>query len=153
MSQTKHIQLVQELYEASLQSSVIPGGPKPALPEKPMLSTFYSVLRSSEFGLDKLKFHRVVEMGRCPSCCLLQHKCRTAESPVAREHWQRLAIRHQWLQRAQKTRYALDRATAARDYPLTCLYFAMDGGSGHDFTFPHLAGAAVEPNVPQILSK
>ena len=109
-----------------------------------MLSTFYSVLQSSEFGLDKLKFHRVVEMGRCPICCLLQYKCRTAESPAAREVWQRLACRHQWLQRAQKTRYALDRATAARDYPLTCLYFAMDGGSGHDYTFPHMAGAALE---------
>ena len=91
----------------------------------------------------KVKFHRVVEMGRCP-VCLLQHKCRTAESPVARTVWQRLACRHQWLQRAQKTAYALDRATAARDYPLTCLYFAMDGGSGHDYVFPHLAGAAIE---------
>ena len=101
-----------------------------------------AVLRWEEFS--KVKFHRVVEMGRCPTCTLLQYKCFSAKNPATREAWQRLAARHQWLQRAQKRTYALDRARAALDYPLRELYMGMDGGSGYDFVFPHLAAADIE---------
>ena len=130
--------MMQEWYEASH------GDEKRILPKRPSLHLFYKVMSSPDHGLNRVKFHRVVEMGRCSLCCLLAHKCRTAESSTAREVWQRLACRHQWLQRAQKLTYATDRSKAASDYPRTCLYFAMDGSSGHDFVFPHMAATAQE---------
>jgi len=116
----------------------------PCLPKRPRYKLFLRILRSPDFGLNKVVFHRVVEMGRCALCSLLAHKCRSAKDPAAREQWQRLACRHQWLQRAQKTVYAVDRAKAAADFPTRTLYFAMDGGGGHDFVLPHLAGADIE---------
>jgi len=42
--------------------------------------------------------------------------------------------------------YVRDRAQAARDYPLTEIYVAFDGGSGHDFWLPHLS--AYDTEVP-----
>ena len=117
---------------------------RPCMPKRPHYSLFRQLLRSSDYGLNVVKFHRVVEMGRCALCCLLQHKCRAAKTPAARLLWQRLACRHQWLQRAQKTVYAVDRAKAAADYPRRTLYFAMDGGGGHDYVLPHLAGSDME---------
>ena len=85
-----------------------------------------------------VKFHRVVDMGRCPTCALLKYKCATSP-PEIRAAWQGLAAKHQWLQRAQKEVYARDRAIAASTFPADELYLALDGGSGTDYVFPHLA--------------
>ena len=41
------------------------------LKKKPNQKTFFKILREPEFRC--VKFHRVVEMGRCPVCCVLQH--------------------------------------------------------------------------------
>lgn len=114
------------------------------LPAKPNYTTFRKLLKDPRFGLTVVKFHRKIEMGRCAQCALLAFRCRTAQTPVAREAWQRIAARHQWLQRAQKVTYAVDRAKAAADYPRRTLYFAMDGGGGRDFILPHMAGADEE---------
>lgn len=108
----------------------------------PKYSTMTAALKDSQFK--HVKFHRVVDMGRCPTCSLLQYKCHTAVGPEARSAWQALAAKHQWLQRAQKQEYAKDRMMAAADFPATELYMAMDGGSGFEFVLPHLSAASQE---------
>jgi hypothetical protein len=107
----------------------------------PVYKTFLAVLRRPEFN--KLKFHRIVPMTRCPKCCLFRYMCLTAPTEQ-RAQWQALAAAHDYLQIAQKRAYAADRAIAASDYPLTELYMAMDGGSGSEFVFPHLAAESTE---------
>lgn len=109
--------------------------------KKPKYRTFLDTLRQ-EF--EELRFHRVVEIGRCPKCCFLRWKCLSASSPAEREAWQRLAAAHQSITLAQKKTYAVDRARAASDYPASELYMAFDGGSGYNFWLPHLAAKDVE---------
>ncbi|CAE8653696.1 unnamed protein product [Polarella glacialis] len=116
-------------------------GEPPLLERDPNYQTMLAVLRRPEFK--KLRFHRVVDMGRCPLCSMLQYKCLTAD-PGTRPHWQSLAAQHQMLQRAQKTAYATGRQQAAVDFPSRELYMGMDGGSGFDFVLPHLAPADME---------
>ena len=108
---------------------------------KPKYRTFLTVLQND---FHELRFHRVVEIGRCPKCCFLRWKCLSATSPQEREAWQRLAAAHQSITLAQKKTYAVDRARAASDYPASELYMAFDGGSGHNFWLPHLAAKDME---------
>lgn len=107
----------------------------------PKYRTFLKVLRRPEF--QKVKFHRVVNMARCPKCCYLRWRCMSSP-PEQREQWQRLAAAHQYLQLAQKRTYAADRAVASSDYPRSELYMAMDCGSGSEFVLPHLASHDIE---------
>lgn len=107
----------------------------------PNYKTFLKVMRRPEFN--KVKFHRVVSMARCPKCCLLRWKCMSVP-PEQRSYWQRLAAAHQCLQLAQKRVYAADRAVAASDFPASEVYMAMDGGSGAEFVLPHMAAHDTE---------
>jgi hypothetical protein len=111
----------------------------------PRYKTFIKVLRRSEFA--RVKFHRFVNMERCPKCCLYRYKLMTCHG-AERSQWERLTADHQFLQIAQKRRYAEDRAIAASDFPKSELYMALDGGSGYDFVFPHLS-----PNDAELPSK
>ena len=45
-------------------------GASPLLQAPPKKPTFFAILQEPEFAL--VRFHRVVEMGRCPVCCVLQ---------------------------------------------------------------------------------
>ncbi len=59
------------------------------------------VLKDPSFA--QLRFHRVVDIGRCSKCCFLRYKCTSAASGTTeRQEWQRLAAAHQNLQLAQK---------------------------------------------------
>jgi hypothetical protein len=111
----------------------------------PKYTTFLNVLRRPEFA--HVKFHRFVNMERCPKCCLYRYKLLTCR-PDERAMWERLASDHQFLQIAQKRRYSEDRALAASDFPRTELYLALDGGSGFDYLLPHFS-----PNDAELPSK
>jgi hypothetical protein len=111
------------------------------LSRRPGYSSFRAVLRRPEFK--HIKFHRYVNMERCPKCCLYRYKllsCRQEE----RAHWERLSSDHHFLEVAQKRRYAVDRAVAASDFPRSELYMALDGGSGFDFVLPHQSANDIE---------
>ena len=114
----------------------------PIFSKKPKYRTFLDALRQPRFK--DLAFHRAVKIGRCPKCCLLQYKCRSAKGPAERQTWQRLAAAHQTLQLAQKQVYSEDRARAAKDFPKSELYLGFDGGSGHEFWLPHLSANDTE---------
>ena len=117
----------------------------PWFTKKPQYKTFIWLLGDPDFA--KLKFHRVVRIGRCPKCCLLRWHCLSATSPAQPEAWQRVASAHQTLQLEQKKVYAVDRAKAAQDFPQTELYMGFDGGSGFEFWLPHLSANDMEgPN-------
>ena len=130
-------------YEATQGSS--PAGPSMCIlfSRRPRLRTFYRVLRTCR-ALAKVRFHRVVKIGRCPKCCYLRWKCLSAIAPGERNAWQNVAAKHQELQLAQKHVYATDRARAAQDYPNTEIYMAFDGGSGHEFWLPHFSAKSDE---------
>ena len=66
----------------------------------PNYSTFRRVLRDPHFA--NLRFHRAVDIGRCPKCCFLRWKCMSLRSLVERQTWQQLAAAHQNLQLEQK---------------------------------------------------
>jgi hypothetical protein len=73
----------------------------PRFSSKPKYSTFYRVLNDPHFS--NLRFHRVVDIGRCPKCCYLRFKCMQASAgSTERAEWQRLAAAHQALQLEQK---------------------------------------------------
>ena len=91
----------------------------PLLVRRPSVKSFWHVLRRSEFK--HVRFHRVVEMGRCPKCCFYNWKVLSVGA-AHREMWSKLAAKHQWLQLAQKRVYAMDRAKAAFGYPEGELY-------------------------------
>ena len=118
---------------------------RPALlVRRPCVKTFWMVLRRPEF--EKVRFHRVVDMGRCPKCCFYNWKVLSVGA-AHREMWAQLAAKHQWLQLAQKRCYAMDRASAAFNFPEAELYMAMDAGSGYNAVLPHLSPWDVEgPN-------
>lgn len=126
--------MLQDWYLETLGDSRRP----PLLPSPPNLQTFKAVMRWPQY--QNVKFHRHVEMGRCPTCALLRYKC-ASSPPETRAAWQALAAKHQWLQRAQKEVYARDRAVAAATFPSVELYMAFDGGSGSDYVFPHLSAS------------
>ena len=87
-----------------------------------------------------MKFHRLVDIGRCSKCQYFQYKC--ASVPIAlRSVWQDALSKHHLLQIKQKQIYAAGRARAAADFPNVELYLAMDCGSGREFVYPHLSGA------------
>jgi len=135
---------LQEPLEPVAPAVALPPSRGVLLPRPPSYKTFIAVLRRTEFR--KLRFHRVVKIGRCAKCSFFNWKCLTA-GPAARANWERLAAAHQWLQLSQKRRYAEDRCQAAMDYPHGELYLAMDGGSGSDFVLPHLSPNDLEgPN-------
>ena len=142
------------LFQMLLQRYKACNGPTPPGPsmailfsKPPKVKTFYKVLQCDP-DLSKVKFHRVVAIGRCPKCCFLRWKCLSAITPAERRGWQEVAARHQTLQLAQKKVYATDRARAAMDYPETEIYMAFDGGSGHEFWLPHFS-----PNSAEVASK
>jgi hypothetical protein len=83
----------------------------------PNYSTFRRVLRREEFS--KLKFHRVVDMGRCPLCCLLRYKVASSE-PIMRPYWEEMASKHQFLQMAQKKVYYKARRAVVQAGVLVC---------------------------------
>ena len=131
--------MIQLEYEKSCHQG------SPSFCSPPNWETFKWVMRSPDFS--NVKFHRVVEIGRCRKCCFLRWKCMSAISPAERMAWQKLAARHQQLQLDQKKVYWEDRAQASADYPHTELYTAFDGGSGNEFWLPHMSAAAAEgPN-------
>jgi hypothetical protein len=136
-------------YEAARGSS--PAGPSMAIlfSKRPRLRTFYRVLRTCP-ELKKVRFHRVVAIGRCPKCSFLRWKCLSAIAPAEREAWQDIAAKHQALQLAQKQTYATDRARAAQDYPNTEIYMAFDGGSGYEFWLPHFSAKSAEAGQTMI---
>ena len=73
----------------------------PLFSKKPTYATFYRVLNDAHFM--NLRFHRVVDIGRCPKCCYLRYKCMSAASgTTGRAEWQRLAAAHHMLQLEQK---------------------------------------------------
>ena len=116
----------------------------PMLPSAPYYTTFKKVIRRPEFSA--VKFHRIVEMGRCPNCQWYAWRCMSC-APEHREGWTERATRHHLLQLQQKRIYSRDRSHAARGYPHGDeLYIAMDCSSGHEFCLPHLAGADFETN-------
>ena len=146
----------KRLLTAAVASAAVASPGSPAPPSRlfsrpPSYETFRKVLRRPEFA--KVKFHRVVPMGRCPKCCLLRWRCMSAP-PAERPKWQALAAAHHWLQLAQKRQYAADRAVAAASWPPPPgstaspesmeLYMALDGGSGAEFVLPHMAAHDVE---------
>lgn len=137
-------------YEAARGSS--PAGPSMAIlfSKRPRLKTFYHVLRTCQ-ALKKVRFHRVVAIGRCAKCCFLRWKCLSAIAPAERARWQDLAAKHQALQLAQKHTYATDRARAALDYPNTEIYMAFDGGSGYEFWLPHFSAKSAEAEQNMII--
>ena len=135
--------MVQMAYEKSCKEG------HPSFSKPPNYNTFKAVLRTNP-DFAQLKFHRVVEIGRCRKCAFLRWKCLSAITPEERALWQKVAARHQMLQLEQKKEYWADRAKAAEDYPHTELYTAFDGGSGNEFWLPHLSAAAAEgPNKAQ----
>lgn len=142
-----HMQQLQHQKQADLMSAESAGSAgsgracKVWFSTPPKYRTFLKVLRRPEFA--KVKFHRVVNMARCPRCCYLRWRCMSSP-PEQREQWQRLAAAHQYLQLAQKRVYAADRAIASSDYPRSELYMAMDCGSGSEFVLPHLAAHDIE---------
>jgi len=87
----------------------------------PMYSTFRRVLREREFK--DVTFHRVVKIGRCPTCTYMDWKCRSVP-PGLRAVWQNAMAKHQLMTLTQKRAYAADRAVAASDFPATELYLA-----------------------------
>jgi hypothetical protein len=75
-------------------------GRTPLFSKRPQYSTFRRVLRDPHF--DNLRFHRVVDIGRCAKCCYLRWKCMVTPSGPERDSWQNLAAVHQNLQLEQK---------------------------------------------------
>ena len=112
--------------------------------KKPVYSVFRRLINSKEFS--SVRFHRLVDMGRCPKCQFFQYKC--ASVPLAlRSVWQDALSKHHLLQIEQKRIYSADRAKAAAGFPNAEVYLAMDCGSGKEFVYPHLAAADREgPN-------
>ena len=118
-------------YEDSLKGEV------PLLPRRPMYSTFRQVMNDD--SMNHIRFHRVVEMGRCPTCAWFNWKAVSC-GPEARPHWSELAARHRFLQLEQKRDYARRRAEACAGFPNNqTLYVAMDCSSGYEFVLPHLS--------------
>ena len=118
-------------------------GLEPLLPKPPNIWTFRQVLATADFR--KVRFHRVVDIGRCSKCCFFNWKALVAGT----EHkavWEKLAAQHQWLQLSQKHAYSRDRVRAANTFPSRDgeLYFGIDGGSGFDCHLPHFSGYALE---------
>ena len=131
--------MLQSWYEKSVASAASSTCSEPLLPKPPQYSTFRRVMRDPEFA--KVRFHRVVEIGRCAKCCFFAWKCLAVDAEH-REIWQKLATEHQWLQLSQKRAYHVDRAKAASSYPHRDgeIYVAIDGGSGGECHLPHYSG-------------
>ena len=85
-------------------------------------------------------FHRMVHIGRCPSCQYIEWKCASAPLDL-RTVWQEALATHHQIQIAQKQCYAADRAKAASGFSKVQLYVAMDCGSGHEFILPQISSA------------
>ncbi|CAK0830712.1 unnamed protein product [Prorocentrum cordatum] len=117
----------------------------PLFSKPPKYSTFIRALQLPVFA--KLRFHRMVSLGRCTKCAFFRWKCMSVSSEDERRAWQKVAAAHHLLQLDQKRIYWADRAVAASDYPKSELYLAFDGGSGYEFWLPHLSGAAAEVPV------
>ncbi|CAK0833225.1 unnamed protein product, partial [Prorocentrum cordatum] len=120
-------------------------GRTPLFSNPPKYSTFIRVVQFPEFS--KLRFHRMVSLGRCTKCAFYRWKCMSVTSDIERRAWQKVAAAYHLLQLEQKRVYWADRAVAASDYPKSELYLVFDGGSGFEFWLPHLSGAAAEVPV------
>ena len=126
-------------FEASAASSATHGL---RFTREPRRRTFWRVLAHPDFA--KVKFHRCVKIGRCPSCCLFRYKVAAARTEPERDAWRRVMNAHQLLQLEQKREYVKARSKAAYDYPESELYMGFDGGSGYEFWLPHLSPSAAE---------
>ena len=135
-----------ESVESLGQDRSISSGRQPLLPKKPKYRTFLKVFQEPEFA--NVRFHRVVDIGRCSKCAFYNWKLLVVGAEN-REIWERLAAKHQWLQLSQKKQYAVDRAEAANTFPSRDgeLYIGIDGGSGFEVHLPHFSAFALEgPN-------
>jgi len=72
----------------------------PIFSKRPQYSTFRRVLGDPHFS--NLRFHRVVDIGRCSKCCYLRWKCMVTPPGPERDSWRNLAAVHQNLQLEQK---------------------------------------------------
>ena len=96
-----------------LASKSVPNIP---LPSGSSYSCFRRAMLCPEFRL--VRFHRIVDIGRCPKCCYLQYTIAAVPRGL-KSVWQTAFSKHHMLQLKQKQQYAKDRAIAAVDYPNT----------------------------------
>ena len=126
--------LILQMYESGKLSFI----------RTPTYSLFRKVLVLPDVR-DKIRFHRIVEIGRCPKCKYFEWKC-SSVAPELRHVWQDAWSKHHVLQIAQKKCFVADRAKAMVDYPRTEMYMSMDCGSGQDFVLPHVWSCHRWPN-------
>ena len=84
----------------------------PIFSKRPQYSTFRRVLGDAHFS--NLRFHRVVDIGRCAKCCYLRWKCMVTPPGPERDSWRNLAAVHQNLQLEQKKVVASTRSISQR---------------------------------------
>ena len=103
---------------------------KPPLFSKfPRYTEFRRCINKPDF--EKVVFHRMVDIGRCPRCEYMEWKC--ASVPIElRSIWQDALAKHQQLQIAQKRCYAAARAKAATEFPNVQLYTVHDVHEVHE---------------------
>ena len=96
---------------------------KPCLFSKPpRYGEFRRCVNMPEF--DKVVFHRMVDIGRCPRCEYMEWKCASVPTEL-RSVWQEALANHHKLQIAQKRCYAADRAKASTQFPDVQLYMVF----------------------------
>ena len=97
--------------------------------QPPKYNEFKRCILKPDF--DKVVFHRMVDIGRCPRCEYMEWKC--ASVPIElRSVWQDALAKHHQLQIAQKRCYAAARAKAATQFPNVQLYMVFDVHEVHD---------------------
>ena len=93
--------------------------------KKPKYSTFKKVMLLPEIR-NKVVFHRIVDIGRCPKCEYFEWKCSSV--PLAlRGIWQEALAKHRLIEVEQKRCYMADRAKAAAAFPHVELYMVFIG--------------------------
>jgi hypothetical protein len=75
--------------------------------QEPTLSMFKRVIVLPKFK--KLVFHRIVDIGRCPTCQYFEWKCASVSLEL-RGVWQDALAQHHAIQIVEKRCYAADRA-------------------------------------------
>ena len=94
----------------------------PLFSKEPRYQEFRRCINLREF--DKVVFHRMVDIGRCPRCEYMEWKCASVLVAL-RTVWQEALANHHKLQIAQKRCYATDRARAAAHFPNVQLYMVL----------------------------
>ena len=115
-----------------------------AVPTFPIKNPNYNLFRKTmlrpEFSV--VRFHRIVDIGRCPKCKYMEYKIRSVPRAF-KKMWQDNFAKHHLQTLQQKAEYQRSRAQAAADYPHRELYLGIDCGSGHEFVLPHISSADV----------